>query len=194
MGGLRTSICQISLVDLRLADEFATVNKYLETLTFAFAPNDDANLRSSDDEGMDSFGQLVVHQKKLLDDRAKLISQIQALSGFDTFSKPPAFDGLRSAVSHGPLSVIIINHFEWRSDIITLLHNSPPSLVPTSIGFYARAIKLQDQPSREQKNGLESNEYEGTLGSVLEELYEIVGQPVIRRLNELNVSEQSRVW
>jgi len=192
MRGLRTSIDQITLVDPHLADEFATINRELETLTFAFAPNDDAYVGSSDDEGMDSFGQLVVRQRKLLDDRAKLISRIQALPGFDTFLKPPAFDGLRSAASHGP--VIIINHSDWRSDIIILLHNSPPSLIPTSDGFYARAIELQDQLLRERKNGLESNEYEGTLRSVLKELYEIVGQPVIKRLNELNVPEQSRVW
>lgn len=189
MRGLRTSIDQITLVDPRLADEFATINRELEALTFAFAPNDDA---FGDDEGMDSFGQLVVRQRKLLDDRAKLISRIQALPGFGTFLKPPTFDGLRPAASQGP--VIIINHSVWRSDIIILLHDSPPSLIPTSDGFYARAIELQDQLLRERKNGLESDEYEGTLRSVLEELYEIVGRPVIKRLNELNVPEQSRVW
>jgi hypothetical protein len=122
MRGLRSSIDQITLVGPHLADEFATVNREFETLAFAFPTNDDA---FGDGEGMDSFHQLVVRQRKLLDDRAKLIARIQALPGFDTFLKPPAFDCLRSAASHGPL--IIINHSDWRSDIIILLHNSPPS-------------------------------------------------------------------
>ena len=106
--------------------------------------------------------------------------------------KPPLFDTLRSAASHGP--VIIINHCKWRSDILILLHNSPPSLIPTSDGFYTRANKLQDQLLAERKKGLESDAYEDALRTVLKELYELVGQPVIKRLNELEVPEQSRVW
>ncbi|KAI0252023.1 hypothetical protein BJV78DRAFT_1311041, partial [Lactifluus subvellereus] len=41
---------------------------------------------------------------------------------------------------------------------------------------------------------LESTQYRRALRSVLEELYELVGQPVIDRLRELNIPEQSRVW
>ncbi len=86
------------------------------------------------------------------------------------------------------------HHFEWRSDILILLHNSPPSLIPTPDDFYARALRLQDQLLGERKRGLESNEYEDALRSVLKELYDLVGRPVIEGLNNLNVPEQSRVW
>ena len=190
MRGLRTSIDQIRLADSNLAEKFSTVNRELETLTMALSLNNDID-GNDNFEGMDPYGQSVMRKQKLLDDREKLITQIQALSGFDTFLKPPSFDTLRSAASHGP--VIIISHCEWRSDILILLHNSPPSLIPTSDDFYIRANTLQDQLLGERKKGLESA-YDDALRVVLKELYELVGRPVIKRLNELNIPEQSRVW
>jgi CHAT domain-containing protein len=189
MRRFRTSIDQIRVANSHLADEFVAVNKELEKLTLAFSPNGGSD---ADPEGMRPFGHLVLRQRNLMDDREKLISQIQALPGFETFLKPPSFDNLRSASLHGP--VIIINHSKWRSDIVILVHNSPPSLIPTSDDFYARANNLQDQLWGARKKGLDSNEYEGALHSVLKELYELVGRSVIKRLNELNVPEQSRVW
>jgi hypothetical protein len=134
----------------------------------------------------------MVRQRKLLDDREKLISQIQAVPGLDTFLKPPSFDTLRSASCHGP--VIIINHSRWRPDIVILLYDTPPSMITTSDDFFDRANELQDQLLGSRKEAPESNTYEDSLRSVLEELYELVGRPVIKRLNELNVPKQSRVW
>src|SRR5713101_7479031 len=156
MRGLRSSIDQIR-IDPHLADNFAAVSRELETLTLAILPSSNVDCRDSDVEGMDPFGHLVVRQRKLLDDREKLISQIQALPGFDTFLKPPSFDTLRSAARHGP--VVIINHSRWRSDIIFVLHNSPPSLITTSDDFYARAIEFEGQLLGARRKGLESKKY-----------------------------------
>ena len=191
MRGLRTSIDQISLADSNLAAKFSAVNHELETLALTFSLNNHVG-GDNDLEGMDPYGHSVIRKQKLLDDRENLITQIQARSGFDTFLKPPSFDTLRSAASHGP--VIIISHCEWRSDILILLHNSPPSLIPTSYDFYVRANKLRDKLLGERKNGLESESYEVALRVVLKELYELVGLPVIKRLKELKIPEQSRVW
>ncbi len=192
MRGLRTTINQIRLANPHLADNFAAVSRELETVTLAVSPKSNVGSRDSDIDGMDPFGHLVVRQRKLFNDRQMLISQVQALPGFDTFLKPPSFDTLHSAALHGP--VIIINHSAWRSDIIILHHNSPPSLINTSHDFYARANELQDQLLGARKEDPESNTYENALRFVLEELYELVGRPVIKRLNELNVPEQSRIW
>ena len=191
MRGLRTSIDQIRLADSNLADRFSAVNRELETLILTLSLNDNSD-GNSDLEGMDLYGHSIIRKQKLLDDRKNLITRIQALSGFDTFLKPPSFDALRSAASHGP--VVIISHCRWRSDILILLHNSPPSLIPTSDDFYTRANKLQDKLLEERNKGLESDAYEDALRGVLKDLYELVGQPVIKRLNELNIPEQSRVW
>ena len=191
MRGLRTSIDQIRLADSTLADKFSAINRELETLALAVKLDNSVH-GINDLEGMDPYGQDMMRKQKLLDDREKLITQIQALSGFDTFLKPPSFDTLRSAASHGP--VIIISHCKWRSDILILLHNSSPSLIPTSDDFYIRANELQDLLLGERKKGLESDAYEDALRAVLKELYELVGRPVIKKLNELNIPEQSRVW
>ena len=190
MRGLRTSVNQLALADSHLAGKFSVLSRELETITLAFSPNIHVDGGDNVLEGMDPYSQLVMRQYQLLDDRKKLISQIQALPGFDTFLRPPSLDTLRSAACHGP--VIIINHSMWRSDIL-VLHDSHPSLITMPDDFFDRANKLQDQLLWERKKGLDSEKYEDALRSVLQELYELIGRPVIQRLIELNVPEQSRV-
>jgi tetratricopeptide (TPR) repeat protein len=193
MRGFRTSIEQLRAVDLPLVEKFAAVNRDLETLTTSCSSIVWMNDGETDDsKEMDPFGHLVVKQRKLLDERSSLVAQIQALPGFERFLMAPSFDTLRSAAARGP--VIIINRCEWRSDIIILFHNSPPSHIPVTKGFYSRAEEMRDQLFRARRQGLESKEYELVLSSVLEGLYDLVGQPVIERLRKLNVQEQSRIW
>ena len=189
MRGLRSPIQQLRATDPNSAYKLATINQDLEDLTLTFAQN---NYSDEGLEGMDPFGRLVVRQQALLDDRDKLISQIRARKGLESFLKPPSFDNLRSAAVRGP--VVMINHCKWRSDIIILRCDSPPSLIPMANDFYDRANKLRDQLLDARKKGLDSVEYEDVLCAVLKELYGLVGQPVIQRLNELQVPAQSWVW
>ncbi|KAH9973624.1 hypothetical protein BJV74DRAFT_195586 [Russula compacta] len=193
MRGLRASIDQLRAVNLPLAEKFAAVNRDLEAVTISGSPviwMEDGP--AGGHEAMDPVGRLVVKQRKLVEERDRLISQIRAQPGFDTFLIPPSFDTLRSAAAYGP--VILINHSEWRSDIIILLHDSPPSLILTSDDFYDRAKDLHDKLLAVRNNGLDSRGYEDALGYILEWLYNLVGHPVIERLRKLNVPEQSRVW
>ena len=192
MRGLRPSIDQIRWADSSLAEKFAALNRDLEALILPISSDNNIISGASVVEGMDPFGHIVIQQRKLADDREKLISQIQALPGLNNFLKPLSFDILHSAACHGP--VVIINHCKWRSDILILHQNSFPSLIPTPDGFYFRANKLQDELLEERKKGLDSDKYEDTLRFVLRELYDLVGRPLIKRLNELNVPEQSRIW
>jgi hypothetical protein len=55
-------------------------------------------------------------------------------------------------------------------------------------------IKLRDELVKARKRGLDSMEYQDSLCSVLKGLYELVGEPVIKRLRVLGVPEQSRIW
>jgi len=192
MRGLRSSIDQLRASDPDLADGLAAINQDIEVLALTSAQNNYGDGGEEGVDGMGPFGRLVVRQQGLLDDRDTLISQIRARKGLESFLKPPSFDNLRSAAVRGP--VIVINHCRWRSDIIIILHDSPPSLIPTANDFYERANKLRDQLLGARKKGLDSVEYEDALRSVLKELYELVGRSVIQRLNELRVPEQSRVW
>ena len=145
-------------------------------------------------DGTDPFGRLVIQRKKLDEERDALISQIQSRPGMEGFLRAPSFDTLRSAASRGP--VIIINHCEWRSDIIIIFHNSLPCSIPTARTFFAHAKKLRDElvEARKKPEGLDSAEYQHALCSVLKGLYELVGEPVIKRLRLMGVPEQSRVW
>ncbi|KAI9509688.1 CHAT domain-containing protein [Russula earlei] len=181
MRGLRISVDQLRAANSHLADKIAALNKDLETimLTISLTSNVDG------DDQMDRIGLLQLQQKKLLDERDTIISQVRDLPGFQTFLKTPSFGTLSLGALRGP--VVIINHSEWRSDILILLHNASPSLIPTSKDFYYRAIELRNRLTTSRiKHGLDSKNYERVLSSVLGGLYDLVGRPVIERLQSLN--------
>ena len=72
------------------------------------------------------------------------------------------------------------------------MHDSPPSLIPTAKDFYHRVNELADQLSDTRKSHrLESTQYDRALRYVLERPYELVGQPVMDKLHELNIPKQS---
>jgi hypothetical protein len=196
MRHLRMSIDQLLSADPVLGHKFAAVNRHLEELTKSVPPSHKLNMDDGAADGLravDPFGRLVLEQRGLLKERAKLIPQIQALPGFDNFLISPPFDTLRSAALSGP--VIIVNHSRWRSDILILLHNGPPSLVSTPRDFYGCASALKDKLlGSRQKYGLDSNHYDDALASVLAELFTLIGKPVIDRLRQLQVPDQSRIW
>ncbi|KAH9052213.1 CHAT domain-containing protein [Lactarius vividus] len=196
MRRLRTSVDQLLQVDPDLGNKFAVVSQDLEELTKSIPPSLNLNI---DDGGADNlraadpFGRLLLKQRMLLKERNNLISQIRALPGFGSFLTSPSFGALRFAASCGP--VIIINHTGWRSDILILLHNTPPSLISTPPDFYNRTDALQKKlGDSRRKYGIDSSHYDETLASVLAELYELIGKPVIDRLRRLRVPEQSRIW
>ena len=197
MRGLRTSADQLRAADLTLSKKLEAINQNLEAVTMSVAASDvrieldDRGAETAD--GLDSFGRLVLRQRKLLEDRHALILEIQALPGFQGFLKMPSFDDLQSVASHGP--IVIINHSQWRSDIIILHGDSTPSHLPTPDDFYDRAnILTETLLSVRKDSGVDSDEYNSTLASVLMDLYQLVGKPVIERLRELNIPEQSRIW
>ncbi|KAI9444066.1 hypothetical protein H4582DRAFT_2071663 [Lactarius indigo] len=179
MRGLRTPVVQLIEEDSPLAKRFAEINQELEAVTISVTPSamletEEGVAQSGD--GMDPFGRLVIRGRP----------------GLEGFLKAPSFTTLRSAASRGP--VIIINHCKWRSDILIISHNSLPCSIPTINDFYTRANKLRDELVEARKHGLDSDEYQDALCSVLKGLYELVGEPVIKRLRLLGVPEQSRIW
>ena len=192
MRHLRASIDQIRQADPDLGRKYAAVNQDFEELTKSIPPNHKLTIADAV-RAVDPFGRLLLKQRQLLKERDNLVSQIQALPGFASCLASPSFDTLRSAASSGP--VFIINHSSWRSDILILLYNSPPSLIPTNEDFFIRASALKNKLlDARNKHGFDSDDYNHTLAHVLTELYDLVGKPVIERLRQLNVPEQSRVW
>jgi Inositol monophosphatase family len=121
-------------------------------------------------------------QRKLSRKRDAFVSLIRSLPGFGDFLTPPSFDSLRSAALHRP--IIIITHPKWRSDILILLHDSPPSRLPTPNKFYDRAIRLKDRilsARRELSDILSMLSHAPTVHSLLADLYVLVGRPILER-------------
>ena len=195
MRGLRIPVTQLITEDSLLAQRFAQLNQELEALTIAVTPSGRPEMEDGDaqvGDGTDPFGRLVITSRKLVEERDALLSQIQGLPGLEGFLSAPSFTTLRSAASRGP--VILINHSEWRSDILIIFHKYLPCSIPTADDFYGRANKLRDELFEARKRGLDSDEYQRALCSVLKGLYELVGEPVIKRLRVLGLPEQSRIW
>jgi CHAT domain-containing protein/tetratricopeptide (TPR) repeat protein len=198
MRGLRTSIDQLRAADPTLADRLMAINRDLEMVTMSVAQLESENTdivdgEAGNHEGMDAFGRLFLRQRSLSEERDSLITHVKSFPGFEDFLKPPSFDVLNSAAAHGP--VVIINQCQFRSYIIILLKDSPPSVISTPSNFHDRANWLKDELLRLRKEkGLDNEDYDLTLASVLADLYELVGKPVIGRLRQLEVPEKSRVW
>ena len=196
MRRLRTSIDQLLDADPESGHRFAAVNRDLDELTKSIPPSHQISMDDVVADGVragDQFGSFLLRQRGLLKERDKLISQIRALPGFDRFLTFPLFNTLRSAASAGP--VIIVNLSKPRSDILILLHNASPSHIPTPTDFYHRARSLKDKLSITRIIfGLNTIQYNKTLAYVLKELYELIGKPVIERLRQFQVPEQSRIW
>ena len=199
MRGLRSTIDQPISSHQLLAERLSSLNRELETLTVSARPevdvDDGSRFGSLEGNQMDPFCRLVTEQRKLSKERDVLLSHIRSLPGFGDFLTPPSFDALRSAASRGP--VIIVNHSKFRSDILILLHDSPPSLIPTPSDFYDRANRLKDQllsARRGRGDVLSTTSHACTVRSVLADLYTLVGRPVLERLRALGIPEQSRIW
>jgi CHAT domain-containing protein len=194
--GLRTSIDQLKGAYPVLASRLSAINQDLETLMTSTLPVENVDTEvgvAERDSGMDEFGHLLKKQRVLLDERDTLISQIQRHPGFENFLKAASFDTLSATASRGP--VIIVNHCKYRSDILIVFHDSPPSLITTADDFYSKANELANRLLDTRKNyRLESRQYQRALRSALKDLYELVGKPIINRLHDLNIPEQSRVW
>jgi hypothetical protein len=198
MRGLRTSTDQLRAANPALADKLVDINWRLESVMMSVAQSDSEQQSDSETvpwrrKEMDLIGHLVFMQRRLLEERNTLISHIQSLPAFENFLKPPSFDVLNSAAEHGP--VIIINQSQFSSYIIILLKDSPPSVISTPSDFYNRVNLLKVDLLQVRKDkGLDSKDYELALASVLADLYELVGKPVIERLHQLEVPEKSQVW
>jgi CHAT domain-containing protein len=201
MRGFRSSIDQPISSHQLLAEKFTSLNHELEVLTVSdtlgvYTDVDDGSRAGSLEESrMDPFCRLVTRQRRLSKERDALVSHIRSLPGLRDFLTPPSFDALRSAAARGP--VIIINHSKWRSDILILLQDSPPSLIPTPSDFYDRANRLKNQllfARQGRVDVLSTPAHANTVRSVLADLYALVGRPVIERLRALGIPEQSRIW
>ncbi|KAH9057174.1 CHAT domain-containing protein [Lactarius vividus] len=181
--GLCSSTRRLRRVSSGLAEQLAHFTQALEV----FDTSTLTNLG-----GVDTSGPALEELQRLLRGRQEVIQRIQALPGFKNFAKSVPFRNLQTAAAKGP--IVIINHCHWRSDILIVLHNSPTSLIPTHEGFYDHTNELETLLKDTSQYGLDSEHYRRALRFVLKELYKLVGQPVINRLQGLGIPEHSQIW
>ncbi|KAI0261838.1 CHAT domain-containing protein [Gloeopeniophorella convolvens] len=200
MRGLRAPVGQLHAVNPDLADKYLSITHDLESITTepsaryqgsSAAVKSLHSLRAPEE---DTFGRVFEAQRRLLRERKAVISQIRALPGFEHFLAAAPFQSLQSAASGGP--IVIINHCEWRSDVLIIVHGSPLVHIRLGDDFYVGSIVLSTMLSeaRNSEEGLNSDEYDRTLRFVLDKLYQLVGRRVVNKLDVLGVPKRSRVW
>ncbi|KAI0246741.1 CHAT domain-containing protein [Lactifluus subvellereus] len=199
MRSLRTPLEHLRGVNKSLADEFVEISQALEAIITTTHVRDFVQTPAgTDDEGVaigrkDTFARDLAEKRRLSEKLDKVVLRIQVLPGFENFWRPIPFPHLQTAAIGGP--VVIINLSEYRSDILIVRSNHPVVHIPTPTNFFHRVTKLAHQLSETRKSyRLESKKYDRVLGQTLEELSELVGQPVANRLMELGIPEQSRIW
>ncbi|KAH9956725.1 CHAT domain-containing protein [Russula dissimulans] len=202
MRGLRTPIDQLRASGhAMLAEQFVAISEQLENIATSMqAPGIDTGARDSatlDDHpshsSPDVFSQMIENVRVLERKRGEITNQIRLVPGFADFLKAVPFGTLQTAAACGP--VIIINHCAFRPDILIILRDSAPVLIPTHMDFFTRAAELKQLLLETRtKFSLDSIDYERALCFVLQGLHNLVGRPVIEKLHELGIPEQSRVW
>ncbi|KAI0251109.1 CHAT domain-containing protein [Lactifluus subvellereus] len=173
MRSLRTPLDHLHEVGNSLADEFTEISQALEAIITTTHVRD--------------------FKRRLSGELEKVVLRIQALPGFENFWRPIPFRHLQIAAMGGP--VVIINLSKYRSDILIVRSNHLIVHIPTPTNFFHRVTKLTHQLSETRKSyRLESKKYDRVLRQTLEELSELVGQPIAERLMELGIPEHSRIW
>ncbi|KAI0252181.1 CHAT domain-containing protein [Lactifluus subvellereus] len=199
MRSLRTPLEHLHEVENSLADEFAEISQALEAIITTTGVRDIVQTPAgTDDDGVatgrnDMFARDLAEKRRLSGELEKVVLRIQALPGFENFWRPIPFRHLQTAAMSGP--VVIINLSKYHSDILIVRSNHPVVHIPTPTNFFDRVTKLAHQLSETRKSyRLESKKYDRVLRQTLEELSELVGQPVAKRLMELGIRKQSRIW
>jgi CHAT domain-containing protein len=199
MRSLRTPLDHLREVDRSLADEFIEISQGLEAIITTTHIRDFVQTPAgTDNDGVaiainDTFARDLAEKRRLSAELDKVVLRIQELPGFENFWRPIPFRHLQIAAMGGP--VVIINLSEYSSDIL-IVHSSHPVVhIPTPANFFDRVTKLANQLSEARKtHRLESKLYDRVLRQTLEELSELVGQPIAKGLVELGIPEQSRIW
>ncbi|KAI0261958.1 CHAT domain-containing protein [Gloeopeniophorella convolvens] len=193
MRGFRPSLHALRAAKPALAARLIAVDREREGIATSAEAGSPAQPQQGDYHTTDAFSQVMGRAHVLEREREQVLSEIRAVTGFRDFLRAVPFNTLQTAASGGP--VIIINHCRFRCDIIIVLSDAPPVLIPTAEDFYARANGMKEKLLETRaKYALESKQYQRALRSVLEDLHEFVGQPVIDKLRDLAIPEQSRVW
>ncbi|KAF9069037.1 hypothetical protein BDP27DRAFT_1521776 [Rhodocollybia butyracea] len=93
---------------------------------------------------------------------------------------------LKSAAKYGP--VIVVNCSKYRSDVLIVLEQDLPVLIPMVKGFYEEVETLV-QRFTEARSGMKTSPKRYN-----HDLWDLVVSPVVSKLRELHIPEQSQIF
>ncbi|KAF9063079.1 CHAT domain-containing protein, partial [Rhodocollybia butyracea] len=176
--GLRTPMDRLQALEPPLADELMQINHHLELLST---------------ENRDPFGHSLSEKRRLLRAQGDVVDRIRKIPGFETFLGRKSFAELKSAAKHGP--VIIVNCSRYRSDVLIILEQGLPILIPMVNGFY-REVKTLVQRLTDARWDIKAapKRYNHVLRATLQDLWDLVVSPVVTKLRKLQIPEKSRIF
>ncbi|TFY55266.1 hypothetical protein EVG20_g9383 [Dentipellis fragilis] len=128
------------------------------------------------------------------------LDKIRQLDGFSDILRPKSFKSLQVAAADGPIILLNIDT-ESRSDAIILQNDGDPVLVPLSrdnlpkiVSQITKAIASLNGAVRSSKPWHNPESPLGTMTGCLRLLWTFICKPIVTRLLELGVPEQSRIW
>ncbi|KAF9062544.1 CHAT domain-containing protein [Rhodocollybia butyracea] len=199
--GLRTPMDRLQALEPALADELMQINHHLELLSVtedSVEPSMDP-LHQADsqqhqmEENRDSFGHSLSEKRRLLRAQGDIVEKIHKIPGFETFLGRKSFGELKSAAKHGP--VIVVNCSWYSSDVLIILEQNLPVLIPLVENFYEETETLV-QRLMEARGDIKTSpkRYNHVLQATLKDLWDLVVSPVVTKLRELQIPEMSRIF
>ncbi|KAF7974779.1 hypothetical protein HWV62_11257 [Athelia sp. TMB] len=193
--GYRHPVEAVRQVDPTLADRFQTASKQLEALATSVQLGSE-KLQSEGNSTSAALSEARwARQRELSSERDEIIQKIRQLDGFQHFLEAVPFSELRNAATKGP--IIVVNISQERSDAIILCQRDIPIVLPLSTNdqnrtsVYFTLLGLSKLLSEERGKIGFSDTLENT---ILKELADLVVTPILEKLEELGVPEQSRIW
>ncbi|KAF9062546.1 CHAT domain-containing protein [Rhodocollybia butyracea] len=198
--GLRMPMDRLQALEPSLANDLMQINHQLEILSTknSVKPCPDLLLQAGAHQhprevDMDSFGCNLSEKRHLLNAQRDIVGKIRKIPGFETFLGRKLFGELQSAAKHGP--VIVVNCSRHRSDVLIILEQDSPVLIPMVKGFY-EATKTLAQRLTEARIDIKvaPKRYNHVLRATLQDLWDLVVSPVVSKLRELQIPEMSRIF
>ncbi|KAF9062540.1 CHAT domain-containing protein [Rhodocollybia butyracea] len=199
--GLRTPMDSLQALDQSLAEELIQINHRLEILstensveagTTDFGIESDSHQHQVDIHS-DPFGRSLSEKSHLLQAQADVVGKIHKIPGFETFLGRKSFGELQSAAMHGP--VIVVNCSGRRSDVLIILEQNLPILIPMVEGFYEETKTLVQRLKEAQSDiKVAPKRYNHVLRATLQDLWDLVVSPVVAKLRELQIPEMSQIF
>ncbi|KAG1719081.1 hypothetical protein EDB19DRAFT_1919392 [Suillus lakei] len=149
---LRTSLDNINLASLQLADKLLELSKRLSDAQGSASSADPA-----------AANRAAIEYRKHTEQWEAAAVEIRDLEGFSRFLLPPSYEDLQAAARHGPVIILIASQYSCSALIVSMsgkLHHVPlPSITPTDIknlkDCFARAIRHASiMGPKEPRNGL----------------------------------------